>query len=232
MKKIKFHPTSEISEHLVPPPKPAISYIPQWYKDIKRFKGDANSPEIYGGEVVNKTVKSCMPFLDALSSGYIQETWCDIEIKFVDGQVIYNYSNSPQPLNCRDSTAFDLPTNFIPNEFVWLAPWMPELESGYSALFTHPLNRLDLPFLSTSGIIDSDKFFHDGGNYPFYLYKNEKIFIPAGTPMYQIIPVKRDGWKSVYDNFNEILSLKRRAMIHRHFMDSYKKFFRQKKIYK
>jgi hypothetical protein len=46
-----------------------------------------------------------------------------------------------------------------------------------------------------SAIVDSDTF-TPPGNYPFYLREDFEGIIPAGTPMFQIIPIKRDDWTS------------------------------------
>jgi hypothetical protein len=62
-------------------------------------------------------------------------------------------------------------------------------------LFKHPSYRDDLPFTSISGIIDSDEFILNG-KVGFFIKDNFTGLIPKGTPMYQMIPFKRDDWKS------------------------------------
>jgi hypothetical protein len=64
---------------------------------------------------------------------------------------------------------------------------------GYSILITHPLNRFDLPFTTTSGIIDSDGWVPPG-NIPFFLQKGFNGVIPKGTPFAHVFPYKRDSW--------------------------------------
>jgi hypothetical protein len=64
---------------------------------------------------------------------------------------------------------------------------------------THPLNRFDLPFTTTSGIVDSDKFFAPG-NVPFFIKEGFSGIIPEGTPFLQLIPIKRATWKMVENN--------------------------------
>jgi hypothetical protein len=65
---------------------------------------------------------------------------------------------------------------------------------GYSLLVGHPLNRLDLPFFTLSGVVDADGVLTDG-NLPFLLRKGFEGLIPAGTPFAQLIPIKREEWK-------------------------------------
>jgi hypothetical protein len=49
--------------------------------------------------------------------------------------------------------------------------------------------------MNTSGIIDNDKV-HLPGTMPFFILEGWTGVIPAGTPYAQIIPFKREDWKS------------------------------------
>jgi hypothetical protein len=69
---------------------------------------------------------------------------------------------------------------------------------GYSSLITHPLNRHDLPFITLSGLVDTDMTMARG-NLPFFLKEGFEGVIPAGTPMFQIIPFKRENWQMEED---------------------------------
>jgi hypothetical protein len=73
-----------------------------------------------------------------------------------------------------------------------------ELPEGYSALYTHPLNRFELPFLTTNGIVDNDKDTIPG-TMPFFIQKGVNGILPAGTPFAQIIPFKREHWEAEID---------------------------------
>jgi hypothetical protein len=55
------------------------------------------------------------------------------------------------------------------------------------------MNRFDLPFIDTTGIVDSDKV-HLLGTFPFFILKDWEGTIPAGTPYMQILPFKREDW--------------------------------------
>jgi hypothetical protein len=230
-KTIEFYPSSKEVEIIVPYPKPAKSCIPEWYKSIKALYGEG--PKFSGGSVINKNVKSCIPFFDAMSSGYIQETWCDIYISINDKGLEYHFSSNPEILSHREKQDIKVSDAFYKKEFFWKVPWVPRTSKNYSILYVHPLNRIDLPFFSLSGIVDSDKYFHSsGGNLPFYFQKNFEGIIPKGTPMYQIIPIKRDGWVSKSNSFNYNESLKRSFVMQSKFIGAYKKLFYEKKYYK
>ena len=73
-----------------------------------------------------------------------------------------------------------------------------ELPEGYSALYTHPLNRFELPFLTMSGIVDNDHV-RLPGTMPFFFLKAVTGIIPAGTPYAQIFPFRREHWQSEID---------------------------------
>lgn len=230
--KIEFIPTSKEYELVASMPKPAKTYIPDWYKEIPSTK----NIEFVDGDIINDygSIKRCMPFLDSLTSGYIQETWTDIHIKKNGDNIIFNYSVKPFPMQIREHKASKISDRYYQAEFTWKIPWVPKLPKGYSAIFAHPFNRIDLPFFTTTGVVDSDVFFHTGehsGNYPFYIEKDFEGIIPAGTPMYQIIPVKRENWKSSAVPFNLDDSIRRERMLKRHFMNNYKKQFWQRKNY-
>jgi hypothetical protein len=68
---------------------------------------------------------------------------------------------------------------------------------GYSVLYSQPYDRYDLPFLTTSGIIDNDKVTLPG-TMPFFLVKGWVGVLPAGTPYAQMMPFKREDWNSEY----------------------------------
>jgi hypothetical protein len=230
MKKIVFRPNSRLVENSVQKPKPAKFYFPQWYKDIPKFEN--NKMEIGMNGMANLTMKSCMPFFDTFTTGYIQETWCDIYIKQNEGGCEWRYSSQPEIMEQRNSV-HQYPTiaGFSKKELAWRQTWIPQLPAGYSMLYTHPLNRFDLPFLSLSGIIDNDKYYMENlANHPFFIKEGFTGIIPKGTPMFQMIPIKRDLWTSTFGSYSEDL-LKGVFAIRQFFFDGYKKVYWQKKNY-
>jgi hypothetical protein len=235
MKQIVFYPTSKEAELVVPKPKPASSYLPEWYRKTRSLQD--NEKIFENGNLKSLTIKSCMPFFDAVTSGYIQETWCDLQIVERKNDVEFHFAHGPTIISARNT--INMPHNdyFLNYEFIWHMPWLPKVESGYSCLFTHPFNNFQLPFTSLTGIIDSDIYYcHDSNakpsaNYPFYLHKNSDGFIPAGTPMYQIIPLKRDNWKSSSSNFDKEKIFKNYYPYRKVFWGAYKKIAHNKKSY-
>lgn len=192
--KVTFLNYSSGLEPIENAPQPTIKTLPEWYKKFPKYLKNIN-----GDEEKHSTVKNCMPFFDAMSSGYSMTTPCDIEfyiennipkVKIYEEKYI-NFVGTRHPME-----HFFHPIESYQDHFHWDPNWALSLEDGYSALYLNPLNRYDLPFITTSGIIDNDKM-NVKGLIPFFLKKGfEKVFLPKGTPFVQIIPFRREDWDS------------------------------------
>jgi hypothetical protein len=182
------------------PLKTAKSIVPEWYKKM---------PSIIKGKSANRlplaqTVKGCVPFLDTLITGYVLTTLIDIAVEHVDGQPWLSWKKPSHPelndlkvVDVRDSGGLDkkaFPKDCSDIEFLWWINVALKVPNGYSMLFTHPLNRHDLPFYTMSGIIDGG-FPLNNGKIPFFVNKDFEGIIPRGTPYAQIIPFKMDSWQ-------------------------------------
>jgi hypothetical protein len=72
--------------------------------------------------------------------------------------------------------------------------WTIQTPAGYSTMFFHPTGYTDLPFMTLSGVVDTDK--HGIPiNFPFLLKEDFVGVIPRGTPIVQFLPFKRTDWK-------------------------------------
>jgi len=231
--KIEFVPNQEMLDIIAQSPKPAKNYIPEWYKSQPTF--NPKKPEFNDqGVVTSKGIKMCMPFLDSLVSGYIQSTWTDIWIDNDEKGVRFTYASAPQIIDARKESFVPSDKSYHDLEFVWKMHWSFKLPIGYSILLTHPLNRIDLPFTTLSGVIDNQGTTYaatDGGNLPFYLKKDFKGLIPAGTPMYQIIPFKRENWTSSAMKYNKEDYVKNAAKTAKKFWGVYKENYWNRKSY-
>jgi hypothetical protein len=202
-KKVKFIPNYPNIDGYISPPVPAKSLVPQWYKKSTRFKsGNTFSLK---DEV---DIKSCVPFFDALTSGYIQTTWMDIEINSDDeyAKLMFKYNGieNEDTFGLRpEDTARYMPKPFgsTKDHYIFRYPYSILTPPGYSTIFTQPFNRFDSPFIALTGIVDTDTLLHNG-NYPIFIRKNFSGVVPAGTPILQMIPFKRDNWESTTDNFS------------------------------
>jgi hypothetical protein len=218
--KITFSAGKRFLEGVASSPVLAKSLIPQWYKDIKPVDNHLN-------------IKNCIPFLDALSAGYIQTTWADIHITKNNDSVNISVDSEIELLGERDNASLATTKDYYSKEFIWRRYWIPKLPQGFSLLVTHPLNRLDLPFTTASAVIDSDGYYHRSyGNIPFYVKKDFEGIIPKGTPMYQLIPIKREDWEHETKEFDLKEILDNDAVMDSIGEHAYKKAFWQRKVYK
>jgi hypothetical protein len=177
-------------------PKPASAYIPDWYKETETYIQDSN-------KILNKrsisTIKRCPPIFDAISMGYIITTHCDLIVTQEDGFPHYQFAlpvlnfhpfiQAPKhPLAMKNGDeAMDYPK--------LLNPWAIKTPPGYSTMFFSPWHR-DSEIIIFPGVVDTDKHLFPI-HFPFVL-KDPKFegLIPAGTPIVQVMPFKRDAWTS------------------------------------
>jgi len=200
---IEFIPTNELKSELAEPPKPMSKVVPEWFRKFPS-KIEDNDTKLYtrNGQLLgaNATVKKCMPFLDAMTGGYTWTLPCDLEFKHVDHKLEYAWACNIQILSEHIPEQFSpegLGQDSFNHVFKWLFDYVVKTPSGYSTLFTHPLNRNDLPFTTFAGIVDTDT--HPVAlNFPFKLnkFEGDSLVIPEGTPIVQMIPFKREQWDS------------------------------------
>lgn len=184
---IKTYPNSII---------PAKRVIPDWYKKIPQWVDGKMFNDDFS---VRPGLKLCVPFLDALSIGYVITLPFDLYIQENDGvpTIIWPRGAEKFPGH-RSHLASEklVPFGHYPLEFTWHPGAAYTVPKGYSILFTHPLNRHDLPFTTLSGVIDGGLVLTDMGNVPFYLKKGFTGIIEQGTPIAQLIPFRQENWDS------------------------------------
>ena len=177
-------------------PQPASKFVPEWYKNISSFVDLVGHPDAGDGKQ-GITIKKCMPVFDAITAGYIIPTPCDFFVTKKDGMPWYQWPSEKmdfihfhplhQAPNHPDSNGFPLPK--------FINPWGIKTPPGYSCLFVTPFHHGSI-FSLLPGVVDTDKY-TDCVNFPFVLRDlNFEGVVPAGTPMVQVIPFKRDNWKT------------------------------------
>jgi hypothetical protein len=246
---IKFTDTMGVPEEYFP--KTADRFVPDWYKNLDSYVGGVKQPDGNGG--TTGTAKKCMPIFDAISGGYILTTYVDVWVKQVpqipeETVLDENTDMSAFPTQPHYEWPSFSPVAFHPLDQApnypgkgehklsypkWINPWSIKTPPGYSTLIIQPMHRESV-FTILPGIVDTDKYTAPI-NFPFVLNNADKFegLIPAGTPMAQIIPFKRDSWNMElgsaedYKEQNLVTSKLRTK-----FFDSYKTQYRQTKEYK
>lgn len=229
-KKIEFVPLSEEAYTKLNPPQPGIRHVPDWYKKSNRFIGGEMEVSENG---LNKDLKLCHPFLDAMTAGYMYELSSDLIVDKKDGAYRFVWADTPRTVQFRSKDMAKLlprPAGHARDMFAWVMPFGPKTPPGYSCLVTHPLNRWDLPFTTTSGIMESDNY-SVAGEVPFFFKNDFEGIISAGTPLFQVIPFKRENWTSSKIKFDETGIMKQMHSIHKTLYGGYKKLYWVKKSF-
>lgn len=204
--KINFIPTIDNSDNKLLPPIPAVRNLPDWYKAKKPLIGDAKQHQAYSDGTINVSIKWCNPFGDALGAGYFILLENDVQVKQVNGTqdfVWFRGGNSFIGSHSKEQISPELiPEGYSQDPWKFLNFWGIKTPPGYSTLFTHPLNRTELPFLTLSGVVDTDDY-NLPVNFPFVIRKDFEGIIEAGTPIAQVIPFRRETWKAEVEEFNK-----------------------------
>lgn len=221
--KIKFINTRAWS-NMDSPSAPATAgskNIPDWYLDADRFammpNGEPYSDPTNNGKI--PTWKACPAIYDIMTTGYVFRTPSDIEFKKINGKITGSVKDSSYRdflHNREPMPQFVVPHGYDAVHFAWYSDWTVSTPEGYSVLYSHPFMRYDLPFLTTSGIIDNDMVAMSG-TMPFFIQKGWEGTIPAGTPYSQLIPFKREDWESEWDKQGPLDIHKKRMYAHNTF---------------
>lgn len=236
-------------------PRPIGKELPEWFKKMPAYGGydgaAAEEKRISQQDAsYNSTIKRCVPILESLSLGYVLLTHQDVFVKLdkpkdpndlndvggwqfswragVGGKVVEGHvygQASEHPL-----------ASLYQGRDVhkWINPWRIETPPGYSTLFLPPMNNPNGYFTPLPGVVDTDTY-TNCINFPFVIEKQEfEGIIPAGTPVVQVFPFKRESWKMEIGADEETMKRHERAEIKfkTHIASVYRRFFWQRKEFK
>lgn len=234
--KIQFTTTIDVANNY--PPIPASQNVPDWYKKTPSYLTEDGSKKPALNGTKTGTIKRCMPVFDAMSNGYLILLAVDVYVhkeKLEDGTTVQSLAWASSgiiefhPIEQASLHPVANPQQNIPK---FMNPWIIKTPKGYSSLFVPPMHR-SAPFEILPGLVDTDVY-NAAVNFPFIIKDtNFDGLIPAGTPIAQLIPVKRDSWKSTFGGEKELKNMAKIIdRIHGKFFDGYKTLFRQPKEYK
>jgi hypothetical protein len=223
-----------------PEPKKSSQFMPDWYKKIKAYPNEKDLG----------TMKSCIPFRDAMCVGYIIPLWQDIAF-FKQGHGPSGYTwkytndwNHPPEIDDSHSIAAhsEYQTENTPlheknqcrNALKFDSPWIIETPPGYSCLIVQPMNHSEDRFQISSAIVDTDMY-KIPVTFPFIVTTfRREFYLERGTPIAQIIPFKREDWCSKVGYSDEKIeeSTKQRKILSEEFVRSYQKHWWEKKSFK
>ena len=237
MTSIIFTDTMGVPEEFAP--KPATSFVPDWYKNIESYMNGEKKPTGDGG--TSGTIKRCMPVFDVITHGYIITTYVDI---FVSQKEQEDFDGNLRVLPWYEWPSFG-PIQFhpiaqAPNHPDYngapypklINPWGIKTPPGYSTMFMAPVHRGNI-FTILPGVVDTDTYTAPV-NFPMVLtdVKFEGL-IPAGTPIAQIVPFQRESWTMELGKQEDLVQQNNvTKKLRTRFFDSYKAQYRQVKEYK
>ena len=188
-------------ESVLPRPVPAVLGLPNWFKALPQ---KAFNPVLQDDQM---TVKKCPPFIDAMTSGFLLPLAADLKIE--NGEFSWDRDVPASDLNCYGRSPIDFHDApqvagtplFDDDQFIikFNNYWTIELPPGYSLLVTHPINRHDLPFTTFTGLVDADRYVDNFIHFPArWRDPGFNGTLPAGTPVAQCLPLKRNRWTAQY----------------------------------
>jgi hypothetical protein len=189
-------------ERTLPQPFPAVRGLPDWFKAMppKTFSNLKQEEQL--------TVKKCPPFIDAMICGFFIPLVTDLHVE--NGVFTWDrevprgalIGSLRSPVDFHENSQVTGTPFFEDDRFIlkFNGFWIIELPPGYSVLITHPFNRDDLPFVTLTGLVDADRYRDNFINFPA-LWRNPEFtgLIPRGTPIAQVVPIKRDSWEARFD---------------------------------
>jgi hypothetical protein len=190
---------------IIPKPYPSKKFIPDWFKALPMR---INNEEKLNGS----TVKRCVPFLDAMTIGYIIPLAADIQFTTNDDASGLEYFSKFYKDIVGTHGKNQITSERVPNPKENLPPmkfinyWKIKTPPGWSTLFIPPINREDSRFTCIGGLVDTDVY-DNFINFPFFFNQpNFTGILESGTPLVQAISIKRDSLLT--NNIVEVFSKK------------------------
>jgi len=202
----------EIDYELCPKPQPMSRFFPDKMKQHGINKDEKKMIAL--DALTNTSIKSCMPFTDAMRTGFGIPLWHDIFIKnetAFDQTALDNYTHvqtddglyslSMHYKNQISDTTLN--TQHLPNKISKLNnPWRIITPKGWSCLFVAPFSRDDIPIKCITGVVDTDTY-TISAKFPFLIDKDFIGTVKLGTLVIQVIPFERVNSNLVYHYMTE-----------------------------
>lgn len=224
---------------IFPEPELASKNVPNWYREQPSLIN--NDDSTYNTGHLHLTVKKCQAFFDSMAAGYILKLPTDLYIDTTDGKLEFvipaemqeHYGQLIAHHSTEQVSHYPIDHNIYVNHVLRIHPtWMVQTPEGYSTLYVNPIHQPPLPIKIVEAIIDTDKFWSDG-HISFFVHKNFKGVLKQGTPIMQVIPIKRDEWTMELDKtFDPNKTIAQRKSVRSTFQNGYRMKFWQKKVYK
>jgi hypothetical protein len=170
-------------------PYPAKTALPDWFRKLQPIDKERVTASDNG-----LTIKRCMPFLDAMTTGWIIPVAATVRLEISDGGRTVNAGwefdktlvSNHHPYQIAGNPTEPRPPCKMHNF------WTIETPPGWSCLFVPPLNR-EKPVLEVlAGVVDTDTY-QSLINFPFIATAPDGVYtLEKGEPLVQVIPFRRD----------------------------------------
>ncbi len=170
-------------------PTQSKAFMPDWFKRLPPVDTNVLSATNNG-----LTVKRCMPFVDAMTTGFILPLASTVRLEVRDGgaTVDAGWEFDKPMVSPHGANQVAGHPNMPRPPCKFHNYWTIETPRGWSCLFLPPLNRSNPAFEIVVGIVDTDTY-KSLIHFPFFATGQEGVHtIEKGTPIAQIIPFRRD----------------------------------------
>jgi hypothetical protein len=169
-------------------PVPARAALPDWFRKLPGIDKAEVSATNNG-----LTVKRCMPFVDALSVGWIIPLAATVRLEVSDeGRTVTAGWELDREMVSNHSVFQVAGNPFEPHPpMKFHNLWTIRTSPGWSCLFLPPINRPCDIVQIFSGVVDTDTY-TSRVNFPFVATAPDGVHtLRKGTPLVQVIPFRR-----------------------------------------
>jgi hypothetical protein len=175
-------------------PMPARAAMPDWYRRLAAVDNAAVSPTNNG-----LTIKRCMPFLDAMTLGWILPVCATVRLEIAENgarlDAGWDFDRPMVTFHNREQVTghprLPRPPAKLHNY------WTIRTPKGWSCLFTPLLNRADGVIDIVAGVVDTDRY-PSHIHFPFFATGADgRYTLEKGLPLVQVIPFRRDAMRAV-----------------------------------
>jgi hypothetical protein len=175
-------------QDVIAEPVRALKVLPAWFKQLPGVDKARVSATNDG-----LTVKRCMPFLDAMSTGWILPLAATVGLEISDGGATVTGGWKFD----REMVSNHGPGQVAGNPFEPRPPmkfhnyWSIRTAKGWSCLFLPPLNRPNAVVEVFAGVVDTDTYTAPI-NFPFVATAADGVYtLEKGMPLVQVLPFRR-----------------------------------------
>jgi hypothetical protein len=175
-------------EGVIAEPVPAKSVLPAWFRQLPGVDRAHVSATNNG-----RTIKRCLPFVDAMAAGWIIPLAAPVRLEIGDGgqSVTAGWEFDRELVS--NHGAFQIAGSpYEPHPpMKFHNCWTIRTPPGWSCLFLPPVNRPNGVIEVLSGLVDTDAY-RSPVNFPFVAVAADGVYtLKRGTPLVQVIPFRR-----------------------------------------